>query len=53
MHTSTSARTAPAVASAHRFSWRVVDIVVAAVLGVAIGPAFCEWNTSSGACARI
>lgn len=48
MHTSTSARTAPAVASANRFSWRVVDIVVAAVLGVAIGLVFWGWNTVGG-----
>ncbi|MEZ3158351.1 ECF transporter S component [Microbacterium sp. BWR-S6Y] len=52
MHTSTSARTAPATgsasASAARFSWRVVDIVVAAVLGVAIGLVFWGWNTVGG-----
>ncbi|MCJ1708297.1 ECF transporter S component [Microbacterium sp. VKM Ac-2923] len=48
MHTSTSARTAPAVASASRFQWRVVDIVVAAVLGVAIGLVFWGWNTVGG-----
>jgi energy-coupling factor transport system substrate-specific component len=48
MHTSTSARTAPAVASANRFQWRVVDIVVAAVLGVAIGLVFWGWNTVGG-----
>jgi energy-coupling factor transport system substrate-specific component len=48
MHTSTSARTAPAVATSHRFRWRVVDIVVAAVLGVAIGLVFWGWNTVGG-----
>lgn len=48
MHTSTSARTAPAVATANRFQWRVVDIVVAAVLGVAIGLVFWGWNTVGG-----
>ncbi len=48
MHTSTSVRTAPAVASANRFRWRVVDIVVAAVLGVAIGLVFWGWNTVGG-----
>ncbi|KQR25926.1 ECF transporter S component [Microbacterium sp. Leaf151] len=48
MHTSTSARTAPSVASANRFQWRVVDIVVAAVLGVAIGLVFWGWNTVGG-----
>lgn len=48
MHTSTSARTAPAVASANRLQWRVVDIVLAAVLGVAIGLVFWGWNTVGG-----
>lgn len=49
MHTTTSApanRTfAPTV---DRFRWRVVDIVVAAVLGVAIGLVFWGWNTVGG-----
>jgi energy-coupling factor transport system substrate-specific component len=50
MHTSTSARTtvAAAVHPADRFRWRVVDIVVAAVLGVAIGLVFWGWNTVGG-----
>ena len=48
MHTSTSARTASAVATSDRFRWRVVDIVVAAVLGVAIGLVFWGWNTVGG-----
>lgn len=48
MHTSASARTAPAVATSDRFRWRVVDIVVAAVLGVAIGLVFWGWNTVGG-----
>lgn len=50
MHTSTSARTAPASAAltANRFRWRVVDIVVAAVLGVAVGLVFWGWNTVGG-----
>lgn len=50
MHTSTSARTAPRTAAltADRFRWRVVDIVVAAVLGVAIGLVFWGWNTVGG-----
>lgn len=48
MHTSTSARTASAVAMSDRFRWRVVDIVVAAVLGVAIGLVFWGWNTVGG-----
>ena len=36
-------QTAPARASRH--SWRVVDIVVAAVLGVACGLIFFAWNS--------
>lgn len=46
MHTSTSARTAPASAAfaGNRFRWRVVDIVVASVLGVASGLIFLLWN---------
>ena len=47
--TSTSAQQASAAANGlHRTSiwrWRVVDIVVAAVLGVAIGLVFWGWNT--------
>jgi energy-coupling factor transport system substrate-specific component len=43
MGTSTSTRTA--VAAPNRWRWRVVDIVVAAVLGVAIGLVFWGWNT--------
>jgi len=43
MHTSTSAR--PQAAASTRRTWRVVDIVVAAVLGVAIGLVFWAWNT--------
>lgn len=51
MSTSTSASTQQASAGAkglHRtpvWRWRVVDIVVAAVLGVAIGLVFWGWNT--------
>jgi len=44
---STSTRT-PAIAQTvapSRWRWRVVDIVVAAVLGVAIGLVFWGWNT--------
>jgi len=37
-----------AVAPVNRFQWRVVDIVVAAVLGVAIGLVFWGWNTVGG-----
>ncbi len=50
MHTSTSARTTVAsdALAANRFRWRVVDIVVAAVLGVAIGLVFWGWNTVGG-----
>ncbi|MBM3714506.1 MAG: hypothetical protein FJW64_02015 [Actinobacteria bacterium] len=46
MHTSTSAPASrSAVAAPDRFRWRVVDIVVAAVLGVALGLVFWAWNT--------
>ncbi|MFJ4036571.1 ECF transporter S component [Microbacterium sp. NPDC090007] len=52
MHTSTSARSTGATrtdgAPANRFGWRVVDIVVAAVLGVALGLVFWGWNTVGG-----
>lgn len=49
MHTSTSApANRSAVAPANRLQWRVVDIVVAAVLGVAIGLVFWGWNTVGG-----
>jgi energy-coupling factor transport system permease protein len=43
MHTSTSARPT-ARAGANRLRWRVVDIVVASVLGVASGLVFLLWN---------
>lgn len=48
MHASTSASAAanPATTPSPRnLRWRVVDIVVAAVLGVAIGLVFWAWNT--------
>ncbi|WP_106815227.1 ECF transporter S component [Microbacterium timonense] len=48
MHASTSASTSEKTASqtpSRRLRWRVVDIVVAAVLGVAIGLVFWAWNT--------
>jgi len=46
MHTSTSAPASrTSVAAPDRFRWRVVDIVVAAVLGVALGLVFWGWNT--------
>ena len=48
MHTSTStstSSTAPGAPAAHRLRWRVVDIVVAAVLGVALGLVFWVWNS--------
>ncbi|MBN9154587.1 MAG: ECF transporter S component [Microbacterium sp.] len=44
MHVSVSSSTSVA-ATAGRFRWRVVDIVVAAVIGVAIGLVFWGWNT--------
>lgn len=43
-----TAQTAPAPA-ARNLRWRVVDIVVAAVLGVAIGLLFWGWNIIGGA----
>jgi len=43
MHTSTST-SAPAVHRAGRYRWRVVDIVVASVIGVASGLIFLLWN---------
>lgn len=48
---STHARTSATVkgGTANRSSWRVVDIVVAAVLGVAIGLVFWGWNVVGGA----
>jgi energy-coupling factor transport system substrate-specific component len=47
MHASTSASASPRTAppSPSRYRWRVVDIVVAAVLGVALGLVFWAWNT--------
>ncbi|MFB8146476.1 ECF transporter S component [Microbacterium sp. NPDC056003] len=47
MHASTFETTSSQGTSAapHRFRWRVVDIVVAAVLGVALGLVFWGWNT--------
>ncbi|WP_243229418.1 ECF transporter S component [Microbacterium sp. CIAB417] len=40
-----SSASAAASAGAHPWRWRVVDIVVAAVLGVALGLVFWGWNT--------
>jgi energy-coupling factor transport system substrate-specific component len=47
MHTSTSASASAAAptTTTRTLRWRVVDIVVAAVLGVAIGLVFWAWNT--------
>lgn len=42
--TSTSTSTAPARRQAPRLRWRVVDIVVASVIGVAAGLIFFLWN---------
>ena len=44
MHASASTSTVRPV-TGNRFGWRVVDIVVASVLGVAIGLVFWAWNT--------
>ncbi len=46
--TSTATSAAPVTRPASR-SWRVVDIVVAAVLGVAVGIIFVGWNYIGGA----
>ena len=43
--TSTSASTDVAKATPRTLRWRVVDIVVASVLGVAAGLIFLAWNT--------
>jgi len=45
MSTSTSTSASAQTAGASPWRWRVVDIVVAAVLGVAIGLVFWGWNT--------
>lgn len=46
MHTSTSTSASASTGSpAGRYRWRVIDIVVASVLGVAIGLVFWAWNT--------
>lgn len=44
MHTSTSASESATAAGSRRLRWRVVDIVVASVLGVAAGLIFLLWN---------
>ncbi len=49
MHATASAPTStetPAPPRAHRFRWRVVDIVVASVIGVASGLVFLLWNVA-------
>ncbi|GAB6859394.1 ECF transporter S component [Microbacterium xylanilyticum] len=45
MHSTAAAPNANSGAVAPRLTWRVVDIVVAAVLGVVIGLVFWVWNT--------
>lgn len=45
MSTSTRTPATTQAATSNRWRWRVVDIVVAAVLGVAIGLVFWGWNT--------
>lgn len=44
MHTSTSTSASATTAGTRRLRWRVVDIVVASVLGVAAGLIFLLWN---------
>jgi len=47
MQTSVTDRTdSPRVPTGHRLRWRVVDIVVASVLGVATGLVFLLWNVA-------
>ncbi len=43
----TAASTAPAPVRTRNYRWRVVDIVVASVLGVASGLVFTVWNVAS------
>jgi energy-coupling factor transport system permease protein len=45
MHASAPARMSATIARPGRLRWRVVDIVVASVIGVAIGLIFWGWNT--------
>lgn len=50
MHASAPAHLSPSTAKTPgRLHWRVVDIVVTAVLGVAVGLVFWGWNTIGGA----
>ncbi|UYO97417.1 ECF transporter S component [Microbacterium sp. M28] len=48
-HEAKNAATTPASAATSPHRWRVVDIVVAAVLGVAVGLLFWGWNIIGGA----
>jgi energy-coupling factor transport system permease protein len=43
----TTVSTSPGVIVGNRFRWRVVDIVVASVIGVASGLVFVVWNVAS------
>ncbi|MDJ0335580.1 ECF transporter S component [Salinibacterium sp. G-O1] len=43
----TTLTTPPATTTPSRFRWRVVDIVVASVIGVASGLVFVAWNVAS------
>ena len=43
-HTSTTASSTTGTGGGHRFRWRVIDIVIASVLGVAAGLVFLLWN---------
>ena len=43
----TTLSTPPVTATGSRFRWRVVDIVVASVIGVASGLVFVAWNVAS------
>jgi energy-coupling factor transport system substrate-specific component len=46
--TSTTSTSLSTSAGTSRFRWRVVDIVVASVIGVAAGVVFVVWNYASG-----
>ncbi len=48
MHTTVTASESAVTPRAHRFRWRVVDIVVASVIGVAVGVVFWAWGVAWG-----
>lgn len=48
MHATTASSASTARSGAHRFRWRVVDIVVASIIGVAVGVIFWAWGVVWG-----